>query len=273
MTHRMAYPVLVAVALIASACGGGSASPAVTSAATKSAAPTVAASPVASAVTAASAVGQTSTKLAEGTLAAPPAGTLYINFLAIPQPPASPITHAHVGGFVYAVTGTHQMAIAGGETKDIKPGEAAFIGSDVAHTHANTGTTPIEWYFAALRPNGGRTAAPLFPGQTVLFESADLPQQVPGKYLEQLNIVTLEKGGRTAAHKHGGIEAVVVLEGTVQVRLAGAPMITLTKGKGAYVPANTPLQATNTGDGAAKFLAFFVTPDGQPFSTNVDTAP
>ncbi len=269
MTDRIACTVLMAAALVAAACGPGSAAPA----ATKSAAPAVAASPSASAATAASAVGQTSTKLADGTLAALPAGTLYINFLDVPQPPASPITHAHVGGFVYAVTGTHQMAIAGGETRDIKPGEAAFIGSDVAHTHANTGTTPIEWYFAALRPNGGRTAAPLFPGQTVVFESPDLPQQVPGKYLEQLNLVTLEKGGRTAAHKHGGIEAVVVLEGTVQVRVAGATMVTLTKGKGAYVPANTPLQATNSGDGAAKFLAFFVTPDGQPFSTNVDTAP
>ena len=268
MTLRIAFIFTVSAALVLAACGAGS-----TGAATKSATPTVAASPSASAATAASAVGQTSTKLAEGTLAAPPAGTLYINFLAVPQPPASPITHAHVAGFVYAVTGTHQMAIAGGETKDIKPGEAAFIGSDVAHTHANTGTTPIEWYFAALRPNGGRTAAPLFPGQTVLFESPDLPQQAPGKYLEQLNLVTLEKGGRTAAHKHGGIEAVVVLEGTVQVRVAGAPMITLTKGKGAYVPVNTPLQATNTGDGPAKFLAFFVTLDGQPFSTNVDSAP
>jgi len=59
----------------------------------------------------------------------------------------------------------------------------------------------------------------------------------------------------------------------VQVRLAGAQPVTLTKGKGLYIPANTPLQAINTGDGAARFLAFFATLDGEPFSTNVDTAP
>ena len=268
MATRTALTLALAGTLIATACTAATTSPATTSPATTapaSASPTV--------NTAAAAQGQTSTKLAEGTLAALPDGTLYVNFLDVPQPPASPITHLHVAGFVYALTGTHQMAIAGGETKDIKPGEAAFIGSNVSHTHTNPGTTPIEWYFAALRPNGGRTASPLFPGQTVLFESPDLPQQPAGKYLEQLNLVTLEKGGRTAAHKHGGIEAILVLDGTVQVRVAGAAAITLTKGKGAYVMPNTALQATNTGDGAAKFLAFFATLDGQPFSTNVDTAP
>ena len=270
-------PALV-LALVAASCGGAAtASPSPTTAATAAATakPAATASPTASPARVANvaAVGQTSTKLAEGSLAALPSATLYVNVLSVPQPPASPITHLHIAGFVYATVGTHQLAIQGGETKDIKPGEAGFIGSDVAHTHANQGTGPIEWYFLALRPIAGRTAAPLFPGQTVLFETADLPQLAPGKYLEQLNLVTLEKGGRTAAHKHGGLEAVVVLEGTVQVRMAGAQPVTLTKGKGAYVPVNTPLQAINTGDGAAKFLAFFVTLDGQPFSTNVETAP
>lgn len=270
---RTMVPALV-LALVAASCGGATtASPTPSLAATAkpaaTASPTATAAPVANVA----AVGQTSTKLAEGALAALPGGTLYINFLAVPQPPASPITHAHVAGFVYAVVGTHQLAIQGGETKDIKPGEAGFIGADIAHTHANTGTAPIEWYFIALRPIGGRTAAPLFPGQTVLFETADLPQLTAGKYAEQLNLVALEKGGRTAAHKHGGIETLVVLEGSVQVRLAGAQPVTLTKGKGLYVAANTAQQVINTGDGAAKFLVFFVTLDGQPFSTNVDTAP
>lgn len=270
---RTLVPALL-LALVAASCGGAAtASPSPSLAATAKPAATAAPTATPARVANVAAVGQTSTKLAEGALAALPSGALYINVLSVPQPPASPITHSHIAGFVYATVGTHQLAIQGGETKDIKPGEAGFIGSDVAHTHANPGTAPIEWYFLALRPIAGRTAAPLFPGQTVLFETADLPQLAPGKYLEQLNLVTLEKGGQTAAHKHGGLEAVVVLEGTVQVRMAGGQPVTLTKGKGAYVPVNTPLQAINTGDGAAKFIAFFVTLDGQPFSTNVETAP
>jgi quercetin dioxygenase-like cupin family protein len=66
---------------------------------------------------------------------------------------------------------------------------------------------------------------------------------------------------------------VVVLDGTIQLRVAGQQAQTLTKGKGAVILPNTVLQATNTGDASAKFLAFFVTQEGQPFSTNVDTLP
>jgi quercetin dioxygenase-like cupin family protein len=66
---------------------------------------------------------------------------------------------------------------------------------------------------------------------------------------------------------------VVVLDGTVELRVAGQQAQTLTTGKGAVVPPNTILQATNTGGAGAIFLAFFVTAEGAAFSTNVDTLP
>jgi quercetin dioxygenase-like cupin family protein len=216
-----------------------------------------------------------STKLADGPLAALPTLPLYVNVLDVPQQPASPLQHAHLAGFVYAVNGVHRLEIQGGATKDVNSGEGAFVPADVVHTHSNPGTTPSKWYFIALRNTNARTAAPTFPGQTTLYESADLPAGAlpAGKYVEQLNLVTLEKGGRTASHKHGGLELLIVLDGTFQLRVAGQQPQTLTKGKGAVVPPNTVLQATNTGDGTAKFLAFFVTPETAPFSTNVDTLP
>jgi quercetin dioxygenase-like cupin family protein len=208
-----------------------------------------------------------------GSIAALPTAPLYINFLDVPQAPGASTQHAHIAGFVYAAVGAHRVAIQGGATTDIQPGEGGFIAQDVVHTHSNPGTAPIQWYFIAIRNVGGRTAAATFPGQSTLYETADLPTLPAGKYNEQLNLVTLEKGGRTAAHRHGGVEALVVLDGTVQLRVAGQQPVTLAKGKGAYVPPNTVLQATNTGDGNARFLAFFVTADGAAFSTNVDTVP
>ena len=57
------------------------------------------------------------------------------------------------------------------------------------------------------------------------------------------------------------------------LRVAGQQAQTLTKGKGAVVPPNTTLQVSNTGDGQAKWLAYFLTLDSAPFSTNVDTVP
>ena len=95
----------------------------------------------------------------------------------------------------------------------------------------------------------------------------------PGAYVETLNVVTLQPGGRTVSHKHAGIEYVIVLDGSVEIRMGGGGRVMLAAGQNARVPANTPLQASNAGSSVAKFLAFFVTADGQPFQTNLDTVP
>ncbi len=267
-----AAPLAVVLSL-AAACAGtagpsASAAPSASASAASAASPSAAGKP-------ADAVGITNTKLAEGPLAELPAAPLYVNVIDVPQPASTPITHSHVAGFVYTLSGTHQLAIQGGDTKDVKAGEAGFVGAGVGHTHANPGPAANDWYFVGLRPSSGRVGPSPFPGSTTVYDTGDLPATalVAGKYVEQLNLVTLEKGGRTSAHKHGGLEIFVVLAGTVQVRTATGQPVSLAAGKGAYVMPNTVVQASNTGDGQAKFLAFFVTQEGQAFSTNVDSAP
>ena len=273
---KRALAILGIAALTAAACGGSAApSPAPATAAPATTAPVTAASPSASpAAKPADAVASVSVTLAQGKLTAIPEGTLFVNFLDVPQPAGNTITHAHVAGFVYSVKGVHRLTIGTEPAKDIKPGEAGFVGADVAHSHTNPETTVSQWYFASIRPASARGGAPLFPDQKTLYATADLPPLlVQGAYAEQLNVVTLGVGGRTAAHKHGGLEVVVVLEGTLELRTANAGAQTLAVGQGAVVPPNTALQALNKGTGAAKFLAFFVTKDGEAFSTNVDTSP
>ena len=219
-------------------------------------------------------MGSVSVTLAQGKLAFLPEGTLFVNFLDVPQPADNTITHAHVAGFVYSVKGVHRLTIGTDPAKDIKPGEAGFVGADVVHSHTNPETTVSQWYFVSIRPATARGGAPLFPDQKTLYATADLPPTLPqGAYAEQLNVVTLSAGGRTAAHKHGGLEVVVVLEGTIELRTATGGAQTLAAGQGAVVFPNTALQALNKGTGTAKFLAFFVTKDGEAFSTNVDASP
>ena len=99
------------------------------------------------------------------------------------------------------------------------------------------------------------------------------PDLAAGNYLATVSVVTLERGGRTVAHKHGGIETIYVLEGTIDLRTAGGVRVILTRGQGAAAPPGTTLQAINGGDGIAKFLAFFMTAESAPFQTNVDEAP
>ena len=271
-----ALAILGIAALTAVTCGGSATpSPSPATAAPATTAPVTAASPsVSPAAKPADAVASVSTTLAQGKLTAIPEGTLFVNFLDVPQPAGNTITHAHVAGFVYSVKGVHRLTIGTDPAKDIKPGEAGFVGADVAHSHTNPETTVSQWYFAAIRPATARGGAPLFPDQKTLYASADLPPVLAqGAYAEQLNVVTLGSGGRTAAHKHGGLEVVVVLEGTLELRTATAAPQTLAAGQGAFVLPNTTLQALNKGTGTAKFLAFFVTKDGEAFSTTVDTAP
>jgi quercetin dioxygenase-like cupin family protein len=211
--------------------------------------------------------------LGDGKIDALPTGTLYVQYLDVPQSVGAPITHAHIAGFVYTHVGTHRLAITGGETKDLKTGEAAFVPVNIGHTHSNPGPSASTWYFVSIRPNTARTAAPTFPGQKEAFATADLAALPAGPYSLGLRVVTIQPNGRTAAHKHGGLESILVLDGSVEVRVQGAAMKALQKGEGTSIQADTVLQISNKGTAPAKFLAFFVTADGKPFSTDVEASP
>lgn len=221
----------------------------------------------------AKAEGARSDNLGDGKITALPAGTLYVQYLDVPQAAGAPISHAHIAGFVYTHLGAHRLAIEAGETKDLKAGEAAFVPANVGHTHSNPGTSASGWYFISIRPNTARTASPTFPGQKEAFATPDLPALPAGAYSLGLRLVTIQPNGRTVAHTHGGLETILVLDGTVEVRVQGASAKALQKGEGTSIAADTSLQVWNKGTTAAKFLAFFVTADGKTFQTDVDTSP
>jgi quercetin dioxygenase-like cupin family protein len=99
------------------------------------------------------------------------------------------------------------------------------------------------------------------------------PDLAAGNYMSTVQVVTLEKGGRSVAHKHGGIETIYVLQGTIDLRLAGGTRLILSRGQGTVVPPGTVLQMINSGDATAKVLASMTTAESAPFQTNVDEAP
>ncbi|MGH2499398.1 MAG: cupin domain-containing protein [Candidatus Limnocylindria bacterium] len=137
----------------------------------------------------------------------------------------------------------------------------------IAATVAPTPTRPV-----VAATGQGAASVKLAENRVVLADGAP-PNLAPGNYLSTVSLVSLERGGRTVAHKHGGIESIYVLDGTVDFRSAGGTRLILTRGQGAAVPPDTILQAVNGGDGIAKFLAFFLTPEAAPFQTNVNEAP
>jgi len=149
------------------------------------------------------------------------------------------------------------------------PTVAPTVAATAAPTVAPAPTKPI---VAATAQ--GSTSVKLTENKLTLADANTSAPYLPaGSYLSTVSLVTLEKGGRTIAHKHGGVEAIYVLEGTIDFRTTTGGRVILKAGQGASVAPNTPLQAVNGGDGVAKFLAFFMTLETAPFQTTVDDAP
>lgn len=147
------------------------------------------------------------------------------------------------------------------------PSVAPTVAATAAPTVAPTPTKPV-----VAATGQGSTSVKLTENKLTLADGS-APYVPAGNYLSTVSLVTLEKGGRTVAHKHGGVESIFVLEGTIDFRTATGGRVILRPGQGASVPPNMALQAVNGGDGIAKFLAFFMTQETAPFQTNVDEAP
>src|SRR5947209_11372521 len=132
---------LVAAAALAltGACGGG-------------ATPVSAPSPTTNAT--AIATQAPPTLLASGRLDSIPTGTLFVNYMDLPQVAGGVVKHQHIAGFVYSVQGTHEMDLDGTAPLLIQPGSAAFVAAGVMHSHVNPGATANDWWFIGLRQAG-----------------------------------------------------------------------------------------------------------------------
>jgi quercetin dioxygenase-like cupin family protein len=75
-------------------------------------------------------------------------------------------------------------------------------------------------------------------------------------------------GGVAAPHTHPGEEVGYVLEGTLQLEIAGQPPVTVKAGEGFFVPANT-VHGGRTVGGPAKVLATYIVEKGKPVATPV----
>lgn len=89
--------------------------------------------------------GVTANVLATGHIDSIPTGTLFVNYLKLPQAAAGSIKHKHLAGFVYSVWGTVEIDVDNASPLTVQPGQAAFIGANVMHNHLNPGTSGNDW--------------------------------------------------------------------------------------------------------------------------------
>lgn len=126
-----------------------------------------------------------------------------------------------------------------------------------------------EAYGASYRTAAERNRAPL----GTFYESPDQPPLAVGIYTEGLRLVVVQPEGRSAAHKHAGVEVVVVLDGTVLIRTSAAP-VTLQRGQVfLWNQPGAPIQLINIGGTVARTLVYSITTEGLPFSTELDASP
>src|SRR5205814_8339799 len=91
---------------------------------------------------------------------------------------------------------------------------------------------------------------------------------VPGREAVQAR-AEFEPGAAVGKHTHPGEEFGYLLEGTLELEVAGKPNTRLKAGDAFFVPPETIHAAKHVGSGPAKVLATYVVEKGKPLSTMV----
>jgi quercetin dioxygenase-like cupin family protein len=131
--------------------------------------------------------------------------------------------------------------------------------------YVDTTAQPNAWYFISARPVGQRGTPNPATGVEA-YATADLPPLPNVNQHEAVLKTDLAAGGRTQAHKSGGVEMIFVVSGTVEVHAGTFSPKTLHAGQGAFVLENTPLQVFNPGTKPATIIDFYLLPAGKPLS-------
>ena len=202
--------------------------------------------------------GVTANILATGHIDSIPTGTLFVNYLKLPQAAAGSIKHKHLPGFVYATWGAVEIDVDTASPLMVQPGEAAFIGANVMHNHLNPGASGNDWMFVALRPAASRPLATIVSGQRELYTTGDLTQISAGQYTETLTNNLLPANG-VDRQTGSSLRVLYVLSGKVTVSGDAGMAGSLATGAGAYWLPGSNLGVT-AGPTEAHYLLFTLTP-------------
>ena len=205
--------------------------------------------------------------LAQVSIARRPAGPLYVSVVETNLGRSDAITEQREPGFELVITGSERITTGAAAPISVGGGQAVFVLGD-AVTHFESDGAAVS-YFVSLRPAGSRSRT-LAVGRRALYESADLPPAAtpPGKYQDELVLLVLQPGAAVPPHMHGGIEPTYVIEGTIELKIAGRAVERLGPGNGDTVLPDTPLSITNVGSTVARVLVMLATPEGRPVQSS-----
>ena len=179
---------------------------------------------------------------------------------------------------------THDPKASGATTATVtqKTGAKLPDGTLVISVFAGRGATPQVaemdgvlyasdqgWYVFSVHPAGqGGTPS----GGREVFLTPSLPSLPLNDQNLTLQRVDLKADGRSRAHRSGGVEVILAIQGKIEVHSGTFSPRQLTSGQGSYVLDNTPLQVWSLG-GPASYLDFYLLPNGRALSTDFQFSP
>ena len=209
-------------------------------------------------------------KLATMTVAQSFGGVGFVSFLETRQAPGAIVSQKDQG-FVFAYQGTSVISRRDGELREsVEPGKAAWVGS--ASEHVNGSSADVIWYFVSHRSITRRAEPPPAPSAKYVYTTGDPPPS-DKKVTYELGFITMDVNGRTSSHSHGGAEAFYVLNGSVRLALNNGTKTDLSAGQGASIRPGMVMQLHVVGQQPVQILTLFLTPEGAPWQTNLQTLP
>ena len=205
--------------------------------------------------------------LAQASIARRPTGPLYVSVVETDLARTGAITEQREPGFELVLTGSERITAGAASPITVGGGQAVFVQGDAVTRFESDGAAVS--YFVSLRPAGSRSRT-FAPGRRALYESADIPVAATpaGGYQDALVLLVLQPGAVVPPHMHGGIEPTYVIEGTIELKVAGRPVERLGPGDGDTVLPDTPLLITNVGSTVARVLVMLATPEGRPVQSS-----
>ena len=146
-------------------------------------------------------------------------------------------------------------------------GNAPVDGSNDAPVYQSA----VGWYSFVVRPISQPGVAPA--GSREVFVTHELPPLPLTDQNQILQRVDLQANGRSRAHRSGGVEVIVAIQGRIEIHSGTFSPTKLAVGEGVYVLDNTPLQSWSIGGQPASYLDYYLLPTGRATSSDEANSP
>lgn len=119
------------------------------------------------------------------------------------------------------------------------------------------------------QPAGSETPDDALASKLKRTELQRQESSVPGREIVQV-LTEIPAGVESGWHTHPGEEVGYILEGTVEMKIAGRASLTLHAGDPFLMPPGTPHNALDLGPGTGRMLSTYFVETGRPLASFVD---